>query len=46
MEPAQPSERPGGDGRIPFTFRVGVTGHRHLPDPDSLCAPIGEALAG
>ena len=44
MEPAQPSEKPGGDGRIPFTFRIGVTGHRDLADPDSLCAPIEEAL--
>ncbi len=44
MEPAQRSEKPGRDGRIPFTFRIGVTGHRDLADPDSFCAPIGEAL--
>jgi hypothetical protein len=44
MEPVQPSEKPGGRGCIPFTFRIGVTGHRDLADPDSFCAPIGEAL--
>ncbi len=44
MEPAQPGEKPSGDGRIPFTFRIGVTGHRDLADPDSFCVPIGEAL--
>ncbi len=44
MESAQPGEKPGGDGRIPFTFRIGVTGHRDLADPGSFCAPIGEAL--
>jgi hypothetical protein len=44
MEPAQPGGKPGGDGRIPFTFRIGVTGHRNLADPDSFCGPIGEAL--
>ena len=44
MEPAQPSERPGSDGRIPFTLRIGVTGHRDLADPDALRAPIREAV--
>ena len=34
---------PGSDGRIPFTFRIGVTGHRDLADPEALRAPIGEA---
>ena len=33
MEPARQSRPPGGDGRIPFTFRIGVTGHRDLADP-------------
>jgi hypothetical protein len=44
MGPAQPGEKPGGDGRIPFTFRIGVTGHRDLADPDSFFGPIDEAL--
>jgi SMODS and SLOG-associating 2TM effector domain 1 len=44
MRVAQSSQRPGGDGRIPFTFRIGVTGHRDLADPDALRAPIREAL--
>jgi hypothetical protein len=44
MESAQPSEKPGGDGRIPFTFRIGVTGHRDLADPESFRAPIDEEL--
>ena len=45
MEPARESEAPGGDGRIPFTFRIGVTGHRDLADPDALRAPIREAVS-
>jgi hypothetical protein len=36
--------KPGGDGRIPFTFRIGVTGHRDLADPESFRAPMDEAL--
>jgi hypothetical protein len=32
------------DGRIPFTFRVGVTGHRELDRPDDLRKPIREAI--
>ena len=44
MEPARKSLPPGGDGRIPFTFRIGVTGHRDLADPDALRAPIREAV--
>ena len=44
MEPARKSRPPGDDGRIPFTFRIGVTGHRDLADPDALRAPIREAV--
>ena len=44
MERARTSRPPGGDGRIPFTFRIGVTGHRDLADPDALRAPIREAV--
>jgi hypothetical protein len=44
MEPAQPGEKPDSDGRIPFTFRIGVTGHRDLADPDSFRVPIDKAL--
>ncbi len=39
------AEEPGRDGRIPITFRIGVTGHRKLADPEALRAPIREALA-
>ena len=35
---------PGGPGSIPFRMRVGVTGHRDLPDDASLQARIREAL--
>lgn len=44
MEPAPGSEPPRGDGRIPFTFRIGVTGHRDLADPDALRPRIREAI--
>ena len=44
MGPAPESEPSRGDGRIPFTFRIGVTGHRDLVDPDSLRVPIREAI--
>ena len=44
MEPA-PDGEPRGDGRIPFTFRIGVTGHRDLSEPDDLRQPIREAIA-
>lgn len=33
-----------GDGRVPFTFRIGVTGHRDLADPDRLRGLIREAM--
>ncbi len=45
MEPAPDSEPPRPDGRIPFTFRIGVTGHRELDEPDDLRQPIREAIA-
>lgn len=45
MEPARGGAAPGRDGRIPFTFRIGVTGHRDLADPDALRAPVREALS-
>lgn len=32
------------DGRIPFTFRIGVTGHRRLEEPESLVQSIRQAL--
>ena len=46
MGPARETGAPGGDGRIPFTFRIGVTGHRDLADPDALRAAIRKALRG
>ncbi len=33
-------------GRIPFTFRIGVTGHRKLADPAALIPAVREALRG
>ena len=44
MEPAPDSESPRGDGRIPLTFRIGVTGHRDLTDPDAPRLRIREAI--
>jgi hypothetical protein len=36
---------PAGDGRIPFTLRIGVTGHRQLEDPVSLVPAIRDAVS-
>jgi hypothetical protein len=44
MESASDSGPPRGDGRIPFTFRIGVTGHRDLADPETLRMRIREAI--
>ena len=38
------SPRPGGQGRILFDFRIGITGHRHLNDPELLPPAIRKAL--
>jgi hypothetical protein len=46
MGPAWETGAQGGDGRIPFTFRIGVTGHRELDDPDGLRAAVRKALRG
>jgi hypothetical protein len=51
MESAPVSEppgekQPGGDGRIPFTFRIGVTGHRQLGDPEELRLQVRAAIKG
>jgi hypothetical protein len=35
----------GTRGRIPFAFRIGVTGHRTLDDPESLSLAVREALS-
>jgi hypothetical protein len=35
---------PDVDGRIPFTLRVGITGHRDFEDPSSLIPAVREAL--
>jgi hypothetical protein len=34
----------GGTGRIPFTLRIGITGHRELEDPASLVPVINDAI--
>ena len=44
MGPAGETGAQGGDGRIPFTFRIGVTGHRDLADPETLRLRIREAI--
>lgn len=36
--------RPDGQGRIQFDFRIGITGHRRLDDPDALVPAIREAV--
>ncbi len=45
MRPAPESTPAGGDGRIPFTFRIGVTGHRELDHADDLREPVREAIS-
>lgn len=35
---------PSGDGRIPFTIRIGVTGHREFDHPEVLVLAVREAL--
>jgi hypothetical protein len=39
-------DRPGGDaqGRILFDFRIGITGHRRLDNPEALIPAIQEAV--
>ena len=44
MKPAPDRESQRRDGRIPFTFRIGVTGHRELDKPDDLREPIRQAI--
>jgi hypothetical protein len=44
MGPAPESTPPRGDGRIPFTFRIGVTGHCELYQADDLRKPVREAI--
>jgi len=43
VEP-QPVQAEANDGTIPYAFRVGVTGHRRLPDDPALTAQIDHAL--
>jgi len=31
-------------GRIPFDFRIGITGHRELRDPEALAQAVQDAL--
>lgn len=37
---------PDGEGRLPFSLRIGVTGHRQLSDPAVLVPAIRAAIAG
>jgi hypothetical protein len=47
---AEPEERPGtgedgpDQGRIPFRLRIGVTGHRKLPEVDELRKAVNDAI--
>ena len=37
---------PEGEGQLPFSLRIGVTGHRELPDPAALLPAVRAALQG
>jgi hypothetical protein len=38
--------RSGGEGQVPITLRIGVTGHRELADPSALIPAIHQAIHG
>ncbi len=44
--PADSSWPPEGEGRLPFSLRIGVTGHRQLADPAALIPAIQAAIQG
>jgi hypothetical protein len=37
---------PEGEGELPFSLRIGVTGHRQLSDPDALVPAVRDAIQG
>ena len=37
---------PEGEGQLPFSLRIGVTGHRRIADPDALLPAVQAALQG
>ncbi len=37
---------PEGEGQLPFSLRIGVTGHRQLPDPGALLPAVRAAIQG
>ena len=37
---------PEGEGQLPFSLRIGVTGHRQLADPDALLPAVRTAIQG
>ena len=37
---------PEGEGQLPFSLRIGVTGHRQLPDPAALLPAVRTAIQG
>ena len=43
---ADSSWPPGGEGQLPFSLRIGVTGHRQLTDPAALIPAIRAAIQG
>lgn len=43
---ADPGWPPEGDGQLPFSLRIGVTGHRRLTDPAALIPGIRAAVQG
>jgi hypothetical protein len=44
--PADTAWPPAGEGQLPFSLRIGVTGHRQLTDPAALIPAIRAAIRG
>src|SRR6266542_538017 len=44
--PADAGWPPEGEGQLPFSLRIGVTGHRRLADPEALLPVVRAAIQG
>ncbi|MDX6333448.1 MAG: hypothetical protein QOG05_788 [Streptosporangiaceae bacterium] len=44
--PGETAWPPEGAGQVPFTLRIGVTGHRQLTDPAALVPAVRDAIQG
>ena len=44
MDAARADQAPEGNGQIPFTFRIGVTGHREFTEPEAVRAAVRDAI--